>query len=269
MSPFIAAELRQLAGSAVQNMELATGEFEAKHGRGAIQYQVGAMSDLNRTFTRLMESLDELQQCQNGSNCDQGIPKLESLCRKQGQLNQKSQGMCKNPGAGGQPKPGEEGRQMREQMGRLAAEQGAIRKSLQELEQEFGGSRQILGRLSDIAKEMETVEEAFQNGTAGEETAARQLKIYSRMLEATRSLQRKDFTERRKAASATESPIWIPEALPRELLDDRMELEDRLRQFLGEGYPPQYEEQIKAYFRALLRARSVGGGAAQPTGSGQ
>jgi hypothetical protein len=73
------------------------------------------------------------------------------------------------------------------------------------------------------------------------------------MLEATRSLQRKDFTEQRKAATASDNPVFLPEALSADLLNDRAAFEDRLRQFLGDNYPPQYEEQIKAYFRALLQ----------------
>jgi hypothetical protein len=139
---------------------------------------------------------------------------------------------------------------------RLAGEQGSIRKSLEELEQEFGDSRQVLGRLDDIAKEMKQVEEDLASGTAGEETTARQLKIYSRMLEASRSLQRKDFTDQRKATSASQQPVYIPPSLTSDLLNDRTRFEDRLRQFLGDNYPPQYEEQIKAYFRALLQTES-------------
>ena len=103
---------------------------------------------------------------------------------------------------------------------------------------------------------MEAVEEAMLSGEVGPETLERQLKIHSRMLEATRSLQRKDFTERRRAASATSQPVLVPPSLPASLLDDRVKLEDRLRRFMSDNYPPQYVEQIKAYFRALLKAEA-------------
>jgi hypothetical protein len=164
--------------------------------------------------------------------------------------------MCHNPGERGQPAQGPEAQAFRDGLKRLAGEQGAIRKSMEELEREFGGSRQILGRLSDIAKEMKTIEESLESGEVGPETAERQLRVYSRMLEASRSLQRKDFTEQRRATTATEQPVLVPQNLPASLLDERIEIEDRLRQFLGDNYPPQYEEQIKAYFRALLKAEA-------------
>ncbi|HOZ08386.1 MAG TPA: hypothetical protein PKW75_08880, partial [candidate division Zixibacteria bacterium] len=92
---------------------------------------------------------------------------------------------------------------------------------------------------------------------AGPETIERQLRVYSRMLQASRSLQRKDFTEQRKAVTAEEQIYQVPPALPAELLNDRTNLEDRLRQYLGEHYPRQYEEQVKAYFKALLQTEAA------------
>jgi hypothetical protein len=256
-SPFIAAELRALVNNAMQDMDLATAGFEDKRGVEAMRYQTDAMFNLNKATTRLMESLDQMNQCESGSSCDKPMNQLESLCNKQNKLGQQSQKMCNNPNSqNNKPGQGMTPEQRLGEMQRLAGEQGAIRKSLEQLEREFGGSRQILGRLSDIADEMKEVEEAFQSGEAGPETAERQLKIYSRMLEASRSLQRKDFNQQRRATSASDQPVWAPQALPRELLDDRFELEDRLRRFLGDNYPPQYEEQIKAYFRALLNIQS-------------
>ena len=90
------------------------------------------------------------------------------------------------------------------------------------------------------------------SGEVGQETIERQLKIYSRMLQASRSLQRRDFTEQRRAKTANDI-FAAPPALPNGLFDDRGDLEDRLRQYLSEDYPPQYEQQIKAYFKALLQ----------------
>jgi len=255
-SPFIASELLGLVSSAVNQMEMAVQGFDNKRGSTAMESQRQAMVDLNRAATRLMESLEQQSQCDKGSNCDKGMASLESLGQRQSRLNQQTQGMCNNPGKPGQGQPRPGGADERAGLERLAGEQGAIRKSLQELEQEFGGSRQVLGRLSDIADEMKEIEEALREGDVGSETTERQLKVYSRMLEAARSLQRKDYSERRRASSATETAVFIPPSLPKELFDEDVRLEDRLRRFLGDSYPPQYEEQIKAYFKALLKAES-------------
>ena len=51
------------------------------------------------------------------------------------------------------------------------------------------------------------------------------------------------------------------------MTDKRARLAAILRRFLGDSYPPQYEEQIKAYFRALLKAQSEMTG--RPAGANQ
>jgi hypothetical protein len=250
-SPFIAAELQKLVSDATSNMEMAVEGLGDLRGRQGINHQREAMVKLNKTSLRLMESLDQQKQCDKGGQCDKNLSQLESMCNKQNDLNKQTQKMCNNPTesqSGGKPQPGREG------LRRLASEQGAIRKSLDELADEFAGSRQILGRLDDISREMKEVEEDLAEGTVGPETTERQLRIFSRMLEASRSLQRKDFTEQRQATTTESQMFQVPAPLPAGLLDDRTNIEDRLRKFLDDSYPPQYEEQIKAYFRALLKA---------------
>lgn len=252
-SPFVAAELQSLVNSAIQNMELASEGFEAKKRSQAMNEQRSSMTQLNRASIRLRESLNNQKDCKNGSQCDKKIKKLAGQCDKQSKLNKETQQQCNKPGGQGQPKFGQEGRAA---LQRLAAEQGSIRKTIEELNRELGGSRQILGRLDDIAREMKKVEEDLNSGNVGQETTERQLKIYSRLLEASRSLQRRDFTEQRRAASAQSGEYYMPPQLPAGMLDDGVNIEDRLRRYLSDDYPPQYEAQIKAYFKALLKAES-------------
>ncbi len=268
-SPFVAAELRELVGDASQYMDMAVREFDNKKGSAAMHFQREAMYNLNRASIRLMESLNQQQQSQSGANCSNGMSALQALSEQQNSLNQQTQQQL--GGAGMNMKPGD-GAANREAVQRLAGEQGSIRKSLEELSHEFGNSRQILGRLDEIAKEMKEVEEALSSGNPGPNVTEQQLKIFSRMLEASRSLYRKDFSEQRQSKTATNQAFYVPPELTREILDDRLNLEDRLRRYLGDNYPPQYEQQIKAYFKALLQAetnliqQNNGGTDSQPGG---
>ncbi|MBD3403336.1 hypothetical protein GF420_10610 [candidate division GN15 bacterium] len=254
-SPFIAAELQSLVDNAASAMNEAIQGLDALRSAQAVQQQREAMFQLNKTSLRLMESLDQQQQCQSAAQCDKNMAQLEKLSQQQQQLNQQTQNQCNNPqqGQGGKMSEAE---QMRQGLKRLAGEQGSIRKSMQQLADEFAGSRQVLGRLDDIADEMKEVEEALASGEVGAETTERQLRIYSRMLEASRSLQRRDFSDQRKATTAENNPTYVPPALPAELLNDRTQFEDRLKRYLGDDYPAQYEEQIKAYFRALMQTEA-------------
>ncbi len=257
-SPFVAAELQNLVEEATKQMEMATTGFDSKKGFLAAQHQREAMTKLNKASIRLMESLQQQKQCNKGGSCDKPNQQLQSLCNKQNKLNQQTQNQCNKPSQSGQKEV--EGRQT---MQRLAGEQQAIRKSMEQLNQEFGGSRQILGRLDDIAKEMKEIEEAMAEGDVSQELFDRQVKVYSRMLEASRSLYKKDFSNQRKANSAKTNAVFLPPELTNDILNDKTKLEDRLRQYLGDNYPPQYEKQIKAYFKALLQIESetsIGGG---------
>jgi len=72
------------------------------------------------------------------------------------------------------------------------------------------------------------------------------------MLDAARTMQRKDFTEQRKAETGKDILRNSPPALSGDQLQGGLKVEDKLRQFLDESYPPEYEQHIKAYFKALL-----------------
>ena len=248
-SPFVASEISKLLEDSFSQMEFAMKQFDDKKRSQGMQDQRRAMTNLNKASLRLMESMEKQKQCNKGGSCNKNTGNMQSLSEKQNKLNKKTQGQCDNPN-GQNPKSGKNGR---EALSRLAAEQSAIRKSVEELAQEFGGSRQILGRLDDIAQEMKKVEESLANGETGPDITQRQLKIFSRMLEASRSLYKKDFSEQRQSKTALSTLMYIPPELSSDILDDNLKLEDRLQKYLGDDYPKQYEEQIKAYFKALLK----------------
>ncbi|MFH1687974.1 MAG: DUF4175 family protein [bacterium] len=260
-SPFIAAELDRLLGISTAAMAAAGKEFADKRRNQGITMQREAMANLNLASLRLMESLQQQSNCNKGGSCDKPMQKLQSMCNKQNQLNQKTQqcqnpsSSCNNPG-GDNMRMSEDGTQA---IQRLAGEQGTIRKSLEDLAAEFGDSRQVLGRLDDIAAEMKEVEEDLAAGQVGQETVNRQLKIFSRMMQASRSLQRRDFTDQRQANTATQELFSAPPALMRNMLEDGLTIEDRLRLYLSEEYPLQYEQQIKAYFKVLYQIQTPSG----------
>lgn len=135
-------------------------------------------------------------------------------------------------------------------LGRLASEQDAIRKSLSQLQQEQGNRREILGRLDELGKEVKKVVEDLEAGKLDESVLERQYKIHSRMLDFQRSLERQDFSEERKAERAEDILRRSPQQLQFGT-ESRESFQDRLQKFMNEGYPPEYEELIKEYFRSV------------------
>ena len=243
-SPFIAAELDNLVQKAMANMDLSIDKFTNRFGAEGGSYQQEALYNLNRAAVRMLDALESQKNCNKGGSCNKPTQKLNSLCDRQDMLNRKTQSQCQNPK---DLSPSD-----REAMQRLAAEQDGIHKSLEQLEQEFGDSREVLGRLDAISKDMEKIVDQLSSGPVGQETLERQLKVYSRMLDAARTMQRKDFTEQRKAETGKDILRNSPPALSGDQLQGGLKVEDKLRQFLDESYPPEYEQHIKAYFKALL-----------------
>jgi len=248
-SPFVAAELNNLVQTAIGNIDLSIDQLSERRGREAAAFQSEALYNLNRTAVRMLDALNSQNNCNKGGSCNKPSMKLNSMCNQQKKLNQQTQNQCNNP----QPNPGGQ----KTAMQRLAAEQGAIGKSLRELESEFGNSREILGRLDAIADDMEKVADQLSEGQVGQETIDRQLKILSRMLDADRTMQRKDFTEQRKAAVGLDVLRNSPAVLTTDQMQGGINIEDKLRRFMQEGYPPEYEQHIKAYFKALLEQNDI------------
>jgi hypothetical protein len=241
-SPFIAAELGNLVRNALGNIDLSIDKLSDRSQQQAIGFQREAMYNLNRAAVRMLDALESQKNCNNGGSCNKPGAKMNSMCQNQMQLNQETQKQCQNPNALGG----------KEALKRLAGEQGAIHKSLQELQAEFGNSREVLGRLDAISEDMQKVVDQLSSGEVGQETLDRQLKIYSRMLDATKTLQRKDFTDERKSTVGQDILRNSPASLSGNQLKGGLDIEDRLRRFLDESYPPEYEQHIKAYFKALL-----------------
>jgi len=255
-SPFIAAELIGLINSALNNIDLSIDQFAERRRTDGVQHQMETLSSLNRASVRMLDALQKQKDCnKGGSCCNKPSMKMNSLCQKQSQLNQQTQSQCRNPG--------KEGQAGQDALKRLASEQNAIGKSLGQLAEEFGDSREVLGRLDAIREDIDKVVDALASGEVGEETKQRQLRVLSRMLDATKSLQRKDYNEQRQARIGQDIMRSSPPALSGSQLDGGLDIEDRLRKFLDENYPEVYETHIKAYFKALLENFDLN--SAQPT----
>ena len=140
-------------------------------------------------------------------------------------------------------------------MQRLAAEQGAVRKSLGELEKEFGGSSEILGRLDDLGEEMGKVVDDLERLRVDQSTIDRQKKILSRLLDAEKSIRKRDYSKKRRAEIGEDVSRPSPEGLPPDFFQPGQMAKDDLSRFLEEAYPKEYEQLIKEYFKALSEER--------------
>ena len=66
-------------------------------------------------------------------------------------------------------------------------------------------------------------------------------------------MRERDLTERRKSEPAKPYAATPPKPLPSDLGDQQKKAREALLNALKEGYPPEYEELIRAYFKALTQ----------------
>ena len=109
----------------------------------------------------------------------------------------------------------------------------------------------LLGRLDQAQKDMQEVEETLRQGQAGDDLEQKQVQILSRLLDAQRSIHRRDFDPQREARRGEDVSRPSPAALSRDLFREN----DRLRQDLlkadADRVPSHYRSLIEAYLRAL------------------
>jgi Domain of unknown function (DUF4175) len=241
-SPFYSRMIDKLMKQVREAMDMSAQGLMERNGSNAMRYQKDAMYSLNQAANQLMQPMQSQKQCSNGSCSSQNMfKKMNKLCNSQKQINQQSSAMCQNP---------KQGRIDKDGMSRLAAEQEAVRKGIGELAREQGPRKEILGRLDELGKEIKKVTEDLEGGTLNENTLRRQQQIHSRMLDFQRSLQRQDFSEERKAETAQDILRQSPPSLQFNA-PNQDSYQDRLQKYLNEGYPPEYEELIKEYFKAI------------------
>jgi hypothetical protein len=241
-SPFFSQQIDKLMKQVAESMDQSAQGLMERNGSNAMRHQKDAMFSLNQAANQLMQSMQKQKQCSSGSCSSQNMfKKMNKLSNSQKQINQQSSAMCQNPKPGRIDKDG---------MSRLAAEQEAVRKGIGDLQREQGTRKEILGRLDELGKEIKKVSEDLDGGTVTENTLRRQQQIYSRMLDFQRSLQRQDFSEDRKAETAQDILRQSPPSLQFNM-QSQESYQDRLQKYLNEGYPPEYEELIKEYFKAI------------------
>lgn len=246
---FLTPEIMRQMGGSLSKMGQAQQQLQQGNAGGAKQNGQDAQAGLNLTVMSLMDAMGRMQSSSSASGLQEALEQMAGLSQQQEGVNQGTQGLMPIPGEG------QLSLQQRAEMARLAAEQGAIAKGMRDVQRslEGGGESGLQGRVNEIAKDMEKVAEDLKTRKVDRQTIERQQKILTRLLDAQRSVRERDMTERRKSETAKPYEPKPPKPLPSDLGDQQKKIREALLKALKEGYPPEYEELIRAYFKALVQ----------------
>ena len=141
----------------------------------------------------------------------------------------------------------------------IRARQEKLLEEARRLAEEAGDRKEILGRLDDTVEEMEQALAEMERSGASQETINRQRRILSRLLDAQRSLRRRDYRQERRSRAGEEYVRTSPGALSDDLARATEELREDLLRAMQHEYPAEYRELIRAYFEGLARDIVAGG----------
>ena len=253
-NPALTPQLLDALGHAVQGLRGSGRELGAgNRGRGEQLGREGAAS-LNSAVLQLRDA--EGGMCNkpgSGKPGGKGKPRQDSIGdigQRQSQLNRETQSMAQRLTRQMQLSSGDQG-----EMRRLAEEQARIREALESVQREEDREHQLLGRLDQTRQEMKEVEESLQNGQSLDDLEEKQTRILSRLLDAQRSINRRDFEPQRESRPGEDLARSSPSELPAELLRENDRLRLDLLKAQADRYPAQYRGMVEAYLRSLNGSR--------------
>lgn len=143
---------------------------------------------------------------------------------------------------------GKSGRQLSEELAKMAAEQERIRRALQELQEKL---KQQGGKApgGDLPGKMEQTELDLINKQITEQTIRRQKDILTRLLEAEKSMREQNMDEERKGETAKEYQKEIPRAFEEYLRLKEKEVE--LLKTVPPKLYPYYKKEVSEYFKRI------------------
>ncbi|MBW6491467.1 MAG: DUF4175 family protein [Lentimicrobium sp.] len=206
---FVNREISAINQNVDQTMQ-ALGQRSFGSALGKQQY---VMTSVNNLALLLAESMKQMQQNmsmkssgKSGKSCPmpgQGKPSAKSMRQMQEKLNQQMEAMKKSMEKG-KNEQGKKGQgSMSEQFARMASEQAALRKQLQE----YRDQMQKEGKLGDkglnkMLQDMEQTETELVNKILNQQTMRRQEEILTRLLESEKAEMQREQEERRESNEA-------------------------------------------------------------------
>ena len=189
-----------------------------------------------------------------GNGQQQALEQLTEMAQRQGTLNGQTQSLAAMDLSE---------QAMAQQMQKLAEQQRDIAGRLSGLNDMAGGVENVLGQVDAMAREADQLASAMGGDRVPPELLARQERLFHRLLDAGRSLERDETSEERQGERAGSYDARTPEAIDPELLDPGAHFRVPTPAEL-EAVSPALRRLILDYFERLNRrpAGSTAGGGA-------
>jgi hypothetical protein len=252
---YIGREVGTRIAEALSRMRRSARRLEST-GRGDVSAPADAreaVRGLNGAVLALMRDRESMRSASSGVGFEEAFQRMMALARSQAALNEQAGGLFPLPFPGSR-----EGGALARELLRMAAEQRRIREGLEAVQGDLEGEDGVLGRLDEIAREMEEVGRELAEGALREETLERQRRILSRMLDAQKSLRRREDSRRREAEAPRPFRSTPPPTLSDGAVGRRATAGPSALPSDPGAYPEGYREAIRAYLGRMADRPSGG-----------
>jgi hypothetical protein len=253
MSLQVPPALMDAIGQTLDHMQNSVLFLEQNKSFMSTAYANNAVQTLNEATIEMLRSA---QQCSQGNPRSQGsgqsaMQMMQQLIPRQQDVLQQTQSMMEMQALG------EQLRQERQAaLERLAGQQRSLKEVAEEIQKSMKENPEnTLGRLDRTIEDMEAVVEALRRGDLDEDLINREQRIMSRLLDAQRSVNTRDYEKKRESTTGAD-------VFSRSLGDGKQEtvsqsLREEIRRAMQLKAPGEFEELIKLYFRALAEESVV------------
>ena len=235
LSSFINRELDELNG----HFDEALDQLKNRRKNPAIGRQEFAMTSINNLGLMLDELLDQLMNPPSGGSGKGKKGNQKSLSELQKQLSEQIEEIKQG---------GAQGREMSEQLMRMAAEQEQLRRELQQMQQQTmdGELRQ---EIQEIMDQMEQNEIDLVNKNLSDVLIERQKDITTRLLDAENAMREDETDEERQGEQAKDREKPQPKIFEEYLKAKEKEIE--LLRTIPPKLNPYYRNEVNEYFKRL------------------
>ena len=242
ISSFVMKELdqmnRQMDGTIESLKEKRINEVIGKQ-----QFTMTAVNNLALLLDDVLQQMQQQMAAQMNGNSKGGkqknMPQAGGLSELQKQLSQQIQELKQS---------GKSGRELSEELAKMAAQQEQLRNTLENFETGMEGNK--LGeKIEKLVEQMEQNEWDLINKNITEETIERQQEILTRLLDAENSMRERGEDEEREARTADDFELSIPESLNEYLKAKEKEIE--LLKTIPAKLNPYYKKETNKYFKKI------------------
>ena len=261
VEPFITKEVTKIR----EYSALSRGQLVERQVSQALSNQQFSLTSMNNLALMLSESLKKMREKQQECNSKCNKKGSKGSCSKPGgsgkgkpktarelqqQLNRQMEALQRSMQQGNKPdgqipKSGQQGTS--EQFARMAAQQEAIRKMMQDYNDDLKGQYGVGDKsIEQMLEEMKKTEKELVNRSISSQTINRQKNIETRMLESERAQQEREQEEKRESTEARERFNPSP---PKEWqFDKNRSQQTELLKTIPPALQYYYKEKVNRYF---------------------